>query len=100
MTHPVKSGKAARCLQDKLYLYWLWMGVMCAGVPTFKCMGTHMCACVFIRRPEVGIGCLLNYPPPYTLRQCLLNPELQAPHLNLELADSVCLARQLASGIP
>lgn len=58
MTHLLKSGMTAQYLQDKLYLYLLWICETCVGVSMFKCIGTHMCAFVFMWRSEVGVGCL------------------------------------------
>lgn len=47
-------------------------------------------------------GGFLDRLPPYVLKQCLsVEPRAcQVPHLNLEMADSACLASQLASETP
>lgn len=66
----------------------LFMCVVC--VPVHKCVGEHVCVCIYTWRAEADIG-----TPRYL---CVIYTKACFKHLNLELASGAVLASQLAQG--
>lgn len=66
----------------------LFMFVVC--MPVHKCIGEHVCVCIYMWRAEADIG-----TPQYL---CVVYTEACFIHLNLELASGAILASQLAQG--